>query len=112
MHTRKHLVWSKSNDYYEASVYSSGGVTHTCEITCVTSGQTEKHTFRGPDARKNALYKASDFLRVYIIPPCPECGDPTRLCEHVCLECGRVVPHTCWGGHCEECCAELCDTHD
>ena len=36
---------------------------------------------------------------------CPECGDTTRCCEHVCQQCDEIG-WTCTNGFCEDCCAE------
>lgn len=46
-HTRKHLILVLSDSDYEYKVFSSGGVLHTVEMTCVLNGRTEKHSFKG-----------------------------------------------------------------
>ncbi len=54
-HTRKHRIWNESTKYWDMTVYSSGGVTHTGEIQHCTSGRTERRTFRSNAARLEAI---------------------------------------------------------
>ena len=60
-HTRKHFILLLSDDAYEYTVFSSGGVLHTVEMKCVLNGRTEKHSFKGFDKAKEWIRQKIDY---------------------------------------------------
>ena len=53
-HTRKHYVDCFCGDQLDAMLYSSGGVTHTVEVTH-PDGHVEKHSFKGQHAARKFI---------------------------------------------------------